>query len=232
MFRAVSHSQKTVWTRSGDWGLLAAFDRVAGSGNQENSQFKVEMMLVSGYAGIGKSALVQELYKPLTAKGVILSGVSLTLLAQYSYSAIVDALKNWCSNYWGSRRASATVAIALCLRQQRTNHHWCHPWSWVNYWQAAGTEVGATQAQNRFNLIFQVCAGVLFKRTSSDLLGWFAVDRLSHAEVNRVDAAGWEPNIYFWLEPIEIMKHPTHPLVLTLETCEHKAVLQEIVLHP
>jgi len=26
------------------------------------------MMLVSGYAGIGKSALVQELYKPLTAK--------------------------------------------------------------------------------------------------------------------------------------------------------------------
>jgi len=30
-------------------GLLAAFDRVAGSGNQENSQFKVEMMLVSGY---------------------------------------------------------------------------------------------------------------------------------------------------------------------------------------
>jgi len=60
--------------------LLAAFDRVAGSGNQENSQFKVEMMLVSGYAGIGKSALVQELYKPLTAKRVILSGVSLTNL--------------------------------------------------------------------------------------------------------------------------------------------------------
>jgi len=34
--------QKTVWTRSGDWRLLAAFDRVAGSGNQENSHSKLK----------------------------------------------------------------------------------------------------------------------------------------------------------------------------------------------
>ncbi len=38
--------------------LLAAFERV--------SQGAAEMMLVSGYAGIGKSALVQEVYKPIT----------------------------------------------------------------------------------------------------------------------------------------------------------------------
>ena len=42
--------------------LLVAFDRVAGSEGVR------EMMLVSGYAGIGKSALVQELYKPITQK--------------------------------------------------------------------------------------------------------------------------------------------------------------------
>jgi len=48
--------------------LLTAFDRVAGRGSAENAQLTVEMMLVSGYAGIGKSALVQELYKPITAK--------------------------------------------------------------------------------------------------------------------------------------------------------------------
>ncbi len=48
--------------------ILAAFDRVASSGNKE-------MMLVSGYAGIGKSALVREIYKPITEKrGYFISG--------------------------------------------------------------------------------------------------------------------------------------------------------------
>lgn len=48
--------------------LLTAFQRVTETGN-------VEMMLVSGYSGIGKSALVQELYKPITAsKGYFISG--------------------------------------------------------------------------------------------------------------------------------------------------------------
>jgi serine/threonine protein kinase len=74
--------------------LLAAFDRVAGSGNAENSPFNVEMMLVSGYAGIGKSALVQELYKPITAKrGYFISGKFDQFQRNSPYSAIVDALR-------------------------------------------------------------------------------------------------------------------------------------------
>nr|WP_256478984.1 AAA family ATPase [Chroococcidiopsis sp. CCMEE 29] len=48
--------------------LLTAFERVAEKGNEENYPSKIEMMLVSGYTAIGKSALVQELYKPITAK--------------------------------------------------------------------------------------------------------------------------------------------------------------------
>ncbi|EDN71676.1 serine/threonine kinase with two-component sensor domain [Beggiatoa sp. SS] len=40
--------------------LLAAFDRA--------SQQRSELMLVAGYSGIGKSVLVQEIYKPITEK--------------------------------------------------------------------------------------------------------------------------------------------------------------------
>jgi serine/threonine protein kinase len=48
--------------------LLAAFDRVVSSG-------KPELVLVSGYSGVGKSALVNELHKALVPKrGVFASG--------------------------------------------------------------------------------------------------------------------------------------------------------------
>src|SRR5262249_40826488 len=48
--------------------LLAAFERVAASG-------ALELLLVSGYSGIGKSSLVQQLHKSIVAKrGHFVSG--------------------------------------------------------------------------------------------------------------------------------------------------------------
>jgi predicted ATPase len=46
------------------------------------------------YAGIGKSALVQELYKPITAKrGYFISGKFDQFQRNIPYSAIVEALR-------------------------------------------------------------------------------------------------------------------------------------------
>ncbi len=85
--------------------LLTAFERVAGMGNVseaycqgdkgiESSQFNVEMMLVCGYAGVGKSALVQELYKPIIAKlGYFVSGKFDQFGSNIPYSAIANALQ-------------------------------------------------------------------------------------------------------------------------------------------
>ncbi|MHC5939233.1 protein kinase domain-containing protein [Nostoc sp.] len=92
--------------------LLAAFDRVAcpesnpvaalpndseTTSQREqagNPKFQVEMMLVSGYAGIGKSALVQEIYKPITQKrGYFISGKFDQFGRNIPYSAIADALQ-------------------------------------------------------------------------------------------------------------------------------------------
>ena len=84
--------------------LLAVFDRVALIQNNSettsireqkgNPTFKVEMMLVSGYAGIGKSALVQEIYKPSTEmRGYFIWGKFDQFQRNIPYSAIVDALK-------------------------------------------------------------------------------------------------------------------------------------------
>ncbi|MBD2248416.1 AAA family ATPase [Nostoc sp. FACHB-888] len=52
------------------------------------------MMLVCGYAGVGKSALVQELYKPITAKrGYFVSGKFDPFESKIPYSAIANALQ-------------------------------------------------------------------------------------------------------------------------------------------
>lgn len=64
--------------------LIDAFERT--------SQGEPEMMLVSGYSGIGKTALVQEIYKPITEKrGYFISGKFDQLQRDIPYTAIVNA---------------------------------------------------------------------------------------------------------------------------------------------
>ena len=67
--------------------LLAAFERV--------SQGKNEVVLVSGYSGIGKTSLIKEIYKPLTCrKGYFIQGKYEQLQQNKPYSALIDALQS------------------------------------------------------------------------------------------------------------------------------------------
>jgi serine/threonine protein kinase len=67
--------------------LLTAFERIA-AGEAKGA----ELLLVAGYSGIGKSALVQEIYKPITEKrGYFISGKFDQLQRNIPYSAVVSA---------------------------------------------------------------------------------------------------------------------------------------------
>lgn len=67
--------------------LLAAFDRVRGGAN--------EMMLVSGPAGIGKTALVQELYKAIARQeGIFIAGKFDQLQRNIPYTALIQAFQS------------------------------------------------------------------------------------------------------------------------------------------
>ena len=69
--------------------LLAAFDRVA-----ESREKRSEIILVSGYGGIGKSTLVQELYQSITLKnGYFLRGKFDKYQRNIPYFAITQALE-------------------------------------------------------------------------------------------------------------------------------------------
>lgn len=67
--------------------LLEAFDNTTRGQGQ--------LVFISGHSGIGKTSLVHELYKPLTAKGgYIISGKYDQLLRHQPYSALTHAISN------------------------------------------------------------------------------------------------------------------------------------------
>lgn len=67
--------------------LFTAFERV--------SQGTGEMMLVSGYAGIGKSALVREVYKPITRRrGYFIAGKFEQLHKNTPYASLTQAFRS------------------------------------------------------------------------------------------------------------------------------------------
>jgi predicted ATPase/class 3 adenylate cyclase len=66
--------------------LLAAFDRVA--------EGATELVLVAGYSGVGKSSVVQELYRPITARnGFFVSGKFDQFQRDIPYAVVIQALR-------------------------------------------------------------------------------------------------------------------------------------------
>ncbi|SKB11994.1 putative Mitogen-activated protein kinase kinase kinase [Planktothrix sp. PCC 11201] len=77
--------------------LLTAFERV--------SQGDRELIWISGYSGVGKSSLVQEIYKPITAKrGIFISGKFDQYKRNIPYFAIAQALNEFCHQILTERK--------------------------------------------------------------------------------------------------------------------------------
>ena len=73
--------------------LLAGFERVSQPPSLTGTNS--EMMLVAGYSGMGKSALVAEIHKPITkARGYFISGKFDQFQRNIPYSAIVAAFQD------------------------------------------------------------------------------------------------------------------------------------------
>ena len=132
--------------------LLQAFERV--------SQGSAEMMLVAGYSGVGKTALVHEVHKPMTSKrGYFASGKFDQYQRNIPYSALTQAFNEFCNylltestvqlNQWREKILNAVgnngqVLIDVIPQLEL-----------VIGKQPIVAKIGPTEAQNRFNLVFQ-----------------------------------------------------------------------------
>ncbi|MBW4682978.1 MAG: AAA family ATPase [Microcoleus vaginatus WJT46-NPBG5] len=132
--------------------LLTAFEQVCLG--------QTEMMLVAGYSGIGKSALVQELYKPITQKrGYFISGKFDQYQRNIPYSAIVSAfrelvkqlltentqsLQEWREKLLDALGINTQVIVEVIPEVEL-----------ITGKQPTVPELGPTESLNRFNLVFQ-----------------------------------------------------------------------------
>src|SRR5439155_23941004 len=79
--------------------LLAAFDRIMTSG-------KPELVLVSGYAGIGKSSVVNELHKVLvSSRGLFASGKFDQYKRDIPYATVAEAFQKLIQSLLGKSEA-------------------------------------------------------------------------------------------------------------------------------
>ncbi|MFN6487489.1 MULTISPECIES: AAA family ATPase [unclassified Nostoc] len=239
--------------------LLAAFDRVACpesnpvaalANNSEttsqreqtgNPKFQVEMMLVSGYAGIGKSALVQEIYKPITQKrGYFISGKFDQFQRNIPYSAIADALQKLVQQLLSEPDEQVQQWRSLLLTALGNNGQIIidviPEVELIIGKQSPVPEIGATEAQNRFHRIFGQFVRVFCSESHPlviflDDLQWIDSATLNLIELMLLDEQAQSLFLIGAYRDNEV--NPTHPLALMLKRLRKQgAVLQEIILAP
>ncbi len=214
--------------------LLAAFDRVITSG-------RPELVLLSGYSGIGKSAVVNELHKALVPpRGLFASGkfdqykrdIPYTTLGQAFQSLVRSLLSQseaelgrWCDSLNEALGQNGQLIVNLVPELEL-----------VIGKQPPVADLPPQDTQNRFQLVFQRFLGVFARKEHPlalflDDLQWLDAATLdllehlvTHSEVRHLLLVGaYRDN--------EIS--PSHPLVRTLETIRKAgALVQEISLAP
>ncbi|MEW6494269.1 MAG: AAA family ATPase, partial [Cyanobacteriota bacterium] len=121
---------------------------------------KIELMLVAGYSGIGKSALVQEVHKPITEKrGYFISGKFDQFQRNIPYSAVVSAFKELVRQLLTESEAQLNLWRKKILTALGSNGRVIidviPEVELIVGKQPAVPELGLTESQNRFNLVFQ-----------------------------------------------------------------------------
>jgi PAS domain S-box-containing protein len=235
--------------------LLAAFERVAGGDKEEGdrneektssspitiNQSQSELMLVAGYSGIGKSALVAEIYKPITKrKGYFISGKFDQFKRNIPYAAVVNALaglvrqiltesqdqlNEWRAKILSYLGANSQVIIDVIPEVEL-----------IVGKQPALPELGPTEAQNRFNLVFQkfirlFCSPEHPLVIFLDDLQWADAATLKLIKLIMTEAKTQYLLTIGAYRDNEV--NSTHPLMITLEELRNSgAIINQITLSP
>jgi predicted ATPase/serine phosphatase RsbU (regulator of sigma subunit)/tRNA A-37 threonylcarbamoyl transferase component Bud32 len=205
--------------------LLEAFERV--------SQGAGEMMLVAGYSGVGKTALVHEVHKPMTSKkGYFAAGKFDQYQRNIPYFAISQAFNDFC-NYLLTENAEALKQ----WRDKILNAVGSNGQVLIDVIpqlalvigpQPEIVQIGPIEAQNRFNLVFQNFFRAICQKSNPfvlfiDDLQWADLSALNLLKTLMTDTERQSFLIIAAYRDNEVDPH--HPLLLTVEALQKFGVL-------
>ncbi|MBW4562740.1 MAG: AAA family ATPase [Mojavia pulchra JT2-VF2] len=213
--------------------LMDAFERV--------SLGATEMILVSGYSGIGKSSLVNEVHKPIVRqRGYFISGKFDQFKQNIPYASLIQAFQELIRQLLTESYEKIAIWKAKILEALGSNSQIMidviPEVELIIGSQPTVPQLGPTEYQNRFNRVFQQFIHVFCQR--------------EHPLVVFLDDLQWADSaslklIQLLLSNIESQYllligayrdnevNATHPLMLTLKAIQElDAVINNIVLQP
>ena len=214
--------------------LLAAFDRVIESGAPE-------LVLVSGYSGIGKSSVVNELHKPLVPRrGLFASGKFDQYKRDIPYATLAQAFQSLIRPLLGKSEADLApwrAALAEALGQNGQLMVALIPeLELLIGTQPSAPELPPQDAQRRFQLVFRRVLGVFARPEHPLALFLDDLQWLDAATLDLVEHLATQPELRHLLlvgayRDNEVT--PAHPLMQRLAAIRSAGGrLQEIVLAP
>ncbi|MBW4617355.1 MAG: AAA family ATPase [Desmonostoc vinosum HA7617-LM4] len=211
--------------------LLEAFERV--------SLGATEMMLVAGFSGIGKTAVVNEVHKPIVRqRGYFIKGKFDQFQRNIPFSTFVQAfrdlmgqlltesdlrLEQWRNQILSAVGENGQVIIEVIPELERIIGE-----------QPPAIELSGTAAQNRFNLLFQKFTQVFTNAEHPlvmflDDLQWADSASLKLIQLLMADTG----HLFIIGAYRDNEVNPGHPLMLTLsEIQKNQAIINTITLAP
>ncbi|WP_333131974.1 AAA family ATPase [Microcoleus sp. Pol11C3] len=200
-----------------------------------------EMILVSGYSGIGKTAIVNEVHKPIVRqRGYFISGKFDQFNRNIPYSAIITAFQalinqlltenagkiaNWKHQLLDALIPNAQVIIDVIPEVE-----------FIIGPQPEVPQLGPTESQNRFNRVFQQFLKVFCQPQHPVVLFLDDLQWADSASLKLMQLLMSDPDSQYLLiigayRDNEV--NPTHPLIQTLEKIrEVGANLHNITVQP
>ncbi len=218
--------------------LLTACHRLLGEVEQSSRR---EIVLVAGYSGIGKSSLVKEIYPSLSQyRGYLITGKFDQYQRDIPYYAIIQALrqligqiltettaqlKQWQAKLQAALGVNGRVIIEVIPEVEL-----------IIGTQPAIPDLGATEAQNRFNLVFQNFIQVFTQAEHPLVLFLDDLQWADLASLNLIKLLVNTPDLHSLLligayRDREVSA--SHPLMLTIEEIKEQGVtINQINLAP